>query len=451
MQGLRDALHQLRYYPSALLGLVIIGLLVLVSIYTVITMPYSQAIELWRAGEQTWRALPRTAPPAWLNWFRREKLPETIALDSRRGQAARAEKPTQEGKQITLLYVFEYRADDFPSEINLFYDATYPSKPPFVSILWRTPDHREILIGEFSARPSGSFRFDQDEALARRIRRLIGDLPVSVGLFTVPNSQGAPVPLKGSYQVEVRVLGFEPQTTFDAELVVYGKVHGLAGTDHLRRDLRIALLWGAPVALTFGLLAAVGTIFMTVTIAAIGAWFGGLWDDLIQRANDVVMMLPFLPILIMIGTLYSRSIWVILGVSILLSVFGTAMKTFRAIFIQVRSSPYIEAARAYGAGSWRIIFRYLIPPVLPVVIPNLIILVPSFVFLEASLAVLGLGDPVLPTWGKVIENAVANGAPYRGQYYWVLEPAFLLMITGLGFAMLGFALDRIFNPRLREM
>jgi len=67
------------------------------------------------------------------------------------------------------------------------------------------------------------------------------------------------------------------------------------------------------------------------------------------------------------------------------------------------------------------------------------------------LALLGLGDPTLPTWGKVINDAYANGALYRGQFYWILEPAILLMITGLGFAMFGFALDRIFNPRLRGM
>jgi len=64
---------------------------------------------------------------------------------------------------------------------------------------------------------------------------------------------------------------------------------------------------------------------------------------------------------------------------------------------------------------------------------------------------LGIGDPVVPTWGKVINDAYENAALYRGQYYWILEPAVLLMITGLAFAMLGFALDRLFNPRLRGM
>jgi peptide/nickel transport system permease protein len=76
--------------------------------------------------------------------------------------------------------------------------------------------------------------------------------------------------------------------------------------------------------------------------------------------------------------------------------------------------------------------------------------VPAFVFLEASLAVIGLGDPVLPTWGKIIQDANSNGALYKGYYYWVLEPAALLIVTGLAFAILGFALDRIFNPKLRD-
>ena len=82
-------------------------------------------------------------------------------------------------------------------------------------------------------------------------------------------------------------------------------------------------------------------------------------------------------------------------------------------------------------------------------IPAFVQAIPAYVFLEASLAVLGLGDPVLPTWGKIINDASNNGALYQGLYYWILEPSLLLMITGLAFALVGFALDRIFNPRLR--
>ncbi len=188
-----------------------------------------------------------------------------------------------------------------------------------------------------------------------------------------------------------------------------------------------------------------------MVIAAAGVWFGRISDAIIQRITEINLILPLLPILIMVGTFYSRSIWRMLGIIILLSIFGAGIKTYRAIFIQVKESPYIEAAQAYGASNTRIIFRYLVPRILPLVVPQLVVLIPSFVFLEASLAVLGLGDPVLPTWGKIINDAHDQGALFNGQYYWVLEPAILLMLAGLGFAMVGFALDRIFNPRLRGL
>jgi len=244
---------------------------------------------------------------------------------------------------------------------------------------------------------------------------------------------------------------FEKDSDIDAEFVFHGQLYGMAGTDQLRRDLTVALLWGTPVALAFGLIASLGTSVLTMIIAAIGSWYGGWVDELLQRITEINLVLPFFSILIMIGTFYSHSIWVILGVTILLSIFSGSIKAYRAIFLQVKESMYIEAARAYGASDSRIIFLYLIPRMIPLLIPGLVSSIPAFVFLEASLAVLGLGDPVLPTWGKIINDANANGALYKGYYYWIMEPAALLMITGLGFAMLGFALDRIFNPRLRDI
>jgi peptide/nickel transport system permease protein len=279
----------------------------------------------------------------------------------------------------------------------------------------------------------------------------LGDQNPVEGLFANPEIKDKLVPVKGTYQLVITGIAFEKGSELDAEFVFHGQVYGWAGTDHARRDLTLPLLWGVPVALAFGLIASLGTSVLTMIIAAIGAWYGGWVDELIQRITEVNLVLPFLSILIMVGTFYSRSIWVILGVTILLSIFTGSIKGYRAIFLQTRESTYIEAARAYGASSTRIIFVYLIPRMIPLLIPGLVSSVPAFVFLEASLALLGLGDPVLPTWGKIINDAQANGALYKGYYYWILEPAILLMLTGLGFAMLGFALDRIFNPRLRGM
>ncbi len=444
MKALMRSLKEIGRYPSAIVGGVIILALVALALYAIITLPYSEAVRLWRGGEAIWGDYPKNAQPVWTNWFADKKKPETIILKTEDGSASKVSEALGQNIDTTMTFTFDYTADLFPEELILYFTSSYNEKQPHVSMKWITPDGRELRMSQLSVRRTDTYRFAQDERLSRRM----GGLPVNLGLFAIPDSD-PPQVLKGTYTLEVSALKFEPESDIDAKLVVYGTVHGLAGTDHVRRDLMVAILYGAPLALAFGILAAVGTNVLTMIIAATGTWFGGIVDDLIQRITEVNLVLPFLPILIMIGTLYSRAIWVILGAVIALSIFSSSIKTYRAIFMQVKEAPYIEAARSYGAGNARIIFRYLIPRIVPVLIPGLVLGIPNFVFLEASLAVLGLGDPVLPTWGKVINDAYTNGALYNQHYYWVLQPAVLLMITGLAFSMLGFALDRIFNPRLR--
>jgi len=447
MSGLKRTLKEIRRYPSAIAGVAIIVLLIGIAIYAMVTIPYSEAIRLWRGGEDVWYKTPKNARPLWSNWLSTTKLPPTIVQNSREGDVEKSVEVVDAEKNmidITFDFVFDYAYDDFPREITVFFEADYVEKPPYLSLVWLTPDGREIRVGDFTASRSGSYRVSQDQKLQRRL----GGLLPHVGLFADPESE-EPAPLQGTYTLQVSGLVFEEGADVDAELVMYGQVHGLAGTDHLRRDLMVALLWGTPIALAFGLLAAVGTTVTTLVIAAVSTWFGGWVDEIIQRVTEVNLILPLLPILIMVGTFYSRSIWLMLGVIILLSIFGAGIKTYRAVFLQVKESPYIEAARAYGAGDMRIVLRYLVPRIIPLLVPQLVILVPTFVFTEASLAVLGLGDPTLPTWGKVMNEAYNGGALYQGLYYWVLEPAVLLMLTGLAFALVGFSLDRIFNPRLR--
>lgn len=450
MRGIINSLRDLTNYPSAVFGLLIIAGLIGVALYAVATIPYNEAIRLWRGGEDVWRDYPRNARPIWTDWFSAEKLPRSLVIDSEPGTAPiTAEKTIEQRgglREATIIFPINFTYDDFPREILLYMRANFDGRQPHVEMTWHTPDGREIRAGEVSARPAETYRFSQDQRLLRRL----GGLAPRIGFFAEPDSD-PPVPLKGEYELHVSALLFDEDDDIDVRLMMHGQVHGLGGTDHRRRDLMVALLWGTPIALSFGLLAAVGTTATTMVIAAVGVWFGGLVDATIQRITEVNLILPILPILIMVGTFYSRSIWVILGVVIVLGIFSAAIKTYRAAFLQVRESPYIEAAQAYGAGNGRIILRYLLPRMIPLLIPQLVILIPAYVFLEASLAVLGLGDPVLPTWGKIINDAQRQGALHNGYYYWVIEPAVLLMLTGLGFTMVGNALDRVFNPRLRGL
>ncbi len=449
MKWFTQTLKDIRQYPSAVIGLAIILVMVGMAIYTIIAIPYSEAIRLWRGGEDIWGDNPRTVPPAWTNLFREQTQPETLVLRMGDEGVTKSTSVISENMDdVTIEYTFDYDYDGFPQSLSVFFTAQYEERLPHASMSWITPDGRTIRLGEISVGSAETYRIDQDDRL---VRRLDGVEP-RIGLFADPDLE-TPTVVKGTYTLRVEGVVFEEESDLDARFVLYGQVHGLAGTDHRRRDLTVALLWGTPIALSFGLLAALGTTVTTMIIAAIGVWFGGVVDGLIQRITEINMVLPFLPILIMVGTFFEngRSIWVILGWVIALSIFGAGIKGYRAIFLQVKESPYIEAAQAYGASNWRLIISYLVPRIIPVLIPGLVSAIPAYVFLEASLAVLGIGDPILPTWGKLIDDARSNGALHNGQYYWVLQPAVLLMVVGLAFALLGFALDRIFNPRLREV
>ena len=440
----RVGMRRLQRYPSAVVGLLIIAALVAISCYTVVTIPYAEAQKLWRGGDM-WQDLPVNAGPVWADRLLGGDAPRTIKTSS--AEAAITTEAYEDVRIEQQRLEFDFTYSEFPSEINLFLTSNHQQHQPFVRIVWITPEGNKIPVGARRVGTAERISITQNQTLENRL-----GYPPQIGLFTsAPAAEENPEVRSGEYTLLIETVHFEPDVSLDAELVVYGQVHGWAGTDHQRRDLSLALLWGTPIALSFGLLAAVGTTITTLIIAATGVWYRGWVDATIQRLTEINIILPLLPVLVMIGTLYSTSIWLMLGVVVVLGIFSAGIKMYRAMLLPIREAPYIEAARSYGASNLRIIMRYMVPRILPVLIPTFVTLIPTYVFLEASLAVLGLGDPVLPTWGKVLYDAQDQSALYHGHYYWVLSPAALLMLTGLGFAMLGFALDRVFNPRLRNL
>ncbi len=432
-------------------GLVIVACLVGISIYTVIAIPYGEAIRLWRGGEGVWDENPRNANPIWYDLFTRDRLSRTIVVSSENTTDRTVESLGDGTERVEITLGFDFPYDTFPRELTLYSKATYEATRTRYSLTWIRPDGSELpLVKNRAMRSSDAYYISQDGQL---LRRMPGMVAPEIGLFADATTSETTLekgPVNGRYAMVLEAVvpeGYKVET----RLVVYGEVHGLAGTDDRRRDLTVALLWGTPLALVFGLLGAVGANIATFVLAGVGTWFGGKLDALFQRLTQLNMLLPTLPILIMIGQFYSRSLWLMLGIIILLSVFSASMLTYRAMFLQAKEAPYIEAAKAYGASNSRIIFRYLLPRIVPVLLPQFVLVIPAFVFLEASLAVIGLGDPLLPTWGKLINDARGADALYKGYYYWVVQPAVALMFTGFGFALIGYALDRIFNPRLRTM
>ncbi len=452
-------------YKSLLVGTLIITVFIFMSTYAVISLPYHEAIKIWNDLDY-WRDNPKLAYPSWVNYFMSKKLPETIILDSTStGVKVRELIPFEGGVYIRVEMTFNYEYDDFPSEIVLRLYTRNLTRPALATLTWIKPDGTELTLQQESI--SGGYRYYSISAdrqfQAWYMKYIIGkvggsptyDISPEVALFAREDasilSPDTKEVLKGRYVVVLVVRSTEKEVDLDMRLNIYGKVFGLAGTDHKRRDLWLAVVWGAPIALSFGVVASVVTVFLEMIVAALSAWYSKWVDHLVQRVNDVMLVLPFLPILVMISYFYRLTIWTLLVIVIALSIFGSGVKVYRAMFLQIKEMPYIEAAKAYGASNLRIVFRYMIPKVLPTAIPTIVLSVPSYVFLEAALAILGVGDPTAITWGRVLDEAFSGGAVYRGYYHWILEPALCLVMMTLGFALIGFTLDRIFNPKLREL
>jgi len=305
MNAFKNTIRGLFQYPSAVLGITVVLVLLGIAAYALITIPYSEAVRLWRGGEDVWYQNPRYAAPAWFNKFSKVKKPVSFRVNTADGSMTKTVTPASDDiASEEIAYSFDYTYDTPPQEMNLYFTTKFDTKLPFASIIWHTPDGREIKIANMAVDRKTTYRFSQDP----RLQKSLKTDQVMSALFMDPNSE-TPKIVKGTYQLEIIGATFESGSDIDVEFVFHGDLYGLAGTDKYRRDLFLPLLYGTPIALAFGLVAALGTALLTMVIAAIGTWYGGWVDELIQRITEVNLVLPFLGILIMVGTFYSRSIW----------------------------------------------------------------------------------------------------------------------------------------------
>jgi peptide/nickel transport system permease protein len=450
--------QELRRYPSAMFGLAVIIILLAGSIYAVIALPYEQYGQDYDWNRLTgYSTTPRTAMPEWMNLFNDPPLLSTLILKEDSREASVSMRTLENGwVEKTTIFTFDYNYKEVPSEVFLYLDPKYSERVPFASLEWMYPDGSTLKLKDKAISASTSYDFEAginpSQILNRNlqwknwfVQTGLYPTPAYNLLFAEPGSSQF-VLQHGTYRLTVTSLLFEKDSDIQPQLVLLGQVYGLAGTDYARRDLIVPLFWGMPFALLIGLLGTLITTLIAMILPAIGVWYGGWVDNLIQRLTEINMVLPSLPIAVLTNVLFGWNIWIILAIVVVLNTFGSPIKTLRSAFLQAKEAPYIETARSYGASDFRIITHYLVPRILPVLIPQLISQVPSFIFLEATLGFFNIKS-TYPSWGRIIYEGLTRGALY-GSPFWVLEPITLLLLTSLAFAMLGSALERILNPRM---
>ncbi len=191
--------RELRRYPSALFGIALILILVIISIGTVIAIPYNRAISLWRGDDQVWLNNPMNAPPAWINFFRKDKLPETIKLNSQDGSVPKVVDASTAGKtNVTMSFSFDYNYDTLPQDVMVRFNPIYEKTQPFVTMTWITPDGREILLRNMAVSRSMFDLFDSDTILKKKFGKTN---PVDA-LFNKPGGRPGEA-LKGIYTLKI--------------------------------------------------------------------------------------------------------------------------------------------------------------------------------------------------------------------------------------------------------
>ncbi|MBR0648644.1 ABC transporter permease [Roseomonas terrae] len=248
-----------------------------------------------------------------------------------------------------------------------------------------------------------------------------------------------------------------PQSPFEVSRTAAGGVVRLSppswdnwlGTTNQGLDVFSQLLWGARVALTVGVISAIGSIVLGTLIGLIAGYFGGWTDEVLMRITDVAFGIPFLPTALVIISITGPSLALII-LLITLFLWRTTARVIRAQVLTLKTRPFVWAAKAAGASEAKIIFVHIAPNVLPLSFLYMAIGVQGGVMLEAALSFLGFGDPHVMSWGSMLNEAFKAGA-MRTAWWWVAPPGIALSLFVVSVFMVTRAYEELLNPRLREI
>ena len=434
-------------------GIVILTILISISIITIIIIPI-ETFQEWNNPE-SWITYPKAAIPIWVNLFLTEKIPEHKILVEPNIQTISNNEINLTSYQFNL----DFNYDQFPKDFIYSYLLEYSGSPLLQMSVIR-PDGVKLELVSTSL-PYSNLKiihndriFSTDVMIKKELvlqeekfEFKINRLSVEDIIFSKTESNK---PLKGNYVFFIDFYEInEESKIIDSKLIIGGKAFGIMGTDELRRDLAIGLLWGTPLALFIGLAVSIGSVVMGLVYGIYAGFKGKKTDETMMRFNDIIYALPALPFLIILSVTISNSIFVMTGFLMIFGWVGIA-KVARSMSLQIKTRGYVEAATIMGQKDSKMILKHILPQLLPYAFASIAISVPAAITTEAGLSFLGLGDPSFPTWGQILHDANTFGAAARGLWWWIVPPGIMIAITGLAFVFIGNALDSIINPKLKR-
>ncbi len=247
--------------------------------------------------------------------------------------------------------------------------------------------------------------------------------------------------------------GYNDQHIRRAEIDQSPSLSHIMGTDELGRDIFSRILYGARISVIIGFGSVAIAAIASLAIGTMSGYFLGWFDTTIQRFVDIVLSIPAIVLLLFALTVfaaragpYTRMLWIILIVGFLISV--ASIRVVRSAAIATANNQYVDAARALGATNMRIIFRHIVPNVVPVVIIFSTVSLGTAILAEAAISFLGYGIPSpFPSWGAMLN--ISGSSQFRIHPVQAVWPGLAIALTVYAFNMFGDALRDVLDPRLR--
>ncbi len=213
------------------------------------------------------------------------------------------------------------------------------------------------------------------------------------------------------------------------------------GTDDMGYDLLRLLVEAAPVSLMVGLGAGAVAVILGTGVGLLAGYARGVWAEVLSAVIDVALLIPMLPLMVLLTAFLGPGMGNIILVIALIGWCSTA-RAVRARVIQLRDAPFVDALRALGLTRGRIVLLHVLPNVSGIVSAKLVLGIAGAMLSEAALSFMGLGDPLRPSWGRIMHFAFQRGGFANGLWNWYLPPGLCITACALGFVFLGLAWEQ---------
>lgn len=223
------------------------------------------------------------------------------------------------------------------------------------------------------------------------------------------------------------------------------------GATRMGRDVLSQTIHGTQTSLLVGFAAGLLVTVIGTAVGVTAGYFGGKVDEVLNLFTNISLVIPNLPLMLVLAAFIGQTGPFVIATIIGLTSWGWGARVTRAQTLSLRQRDYILAAEMLGEPAWRIIVAELLPNLVSIIGFNFIGSVLYAVITEATLEFLGLGDPMVVSWGTMLYHAQSTSALQVGAWWEMAAPCLALVLFGSGLSLVNFAVDEIANPRLRTL